>query len=422
MPGTKAKASTQGRKIKDTIEKTSQVPSQGQRLANFIGSMQLPERMPAARTIGKPIQRLAATGCCLSQVTREPRFLRGLVDPVGHGCRMAEVLTQMRDMFEKESFMPHGNVVEQDQVLMDLPHIADMRHHRETVFTGKQAGGDELRYAGKPGAVGLHKMDGFGFDKVLEEHKIGHVLAERYSHRYDLARQLAVCLNVVRVCGFFYPVGVHGSQRCAHLPGLGERPLLVGIEHNGALGANDFAKQVGTPHIAFAILRTDLQFDGLEAGVERFLCVFADSFIFVLEPADGGVIAGIAGAKNAFTPGTCCKVIAKDGERLFAGEVIFEVVEVEQINELFRSEVEQKTPQRHLPGLCPEVETGVDDGCERQVDDALMRAKPAHSRFVGHTARHDAEVRHKLFNVEVAEMCAQILDRFAHELIAGTEG
>ena len=48
------------------------------------------------------------------------------------------MLPQMRNVFKEQSLVAKRNVVEQDQVLMDLAHVADVGYHREAEFTGEQ--------------------------------------------------------------------------------------------------------------------------------------------------------------------------------------------------------------------------------------------------------------------------------------------
>jgi hypothetical protein len=38
----------------------------------------------------------------------------------------------MRDVLQKQWLMPHCDMVEEDQVLMNLPHISHVWHHRKT--------------------------------------------------------------------------------------------------------------------------------------------------------------------------------------------------------------------------------------------------------------------------------------------------
>ena len=49
---------------------------------------------------------------------------------------MNKSISQMRDMFEEDLLVTHGDVIDQDQVLMDLPHVADMGNHADIVFAG----------------------------------------------------------------------------------------------------------------------------------------------------------------------------------------------------------------------------------------------------------------------------------------------
>ena len=54
------------------------------------------------------------------------------------------MLLQMRNIFKKQSLVAKCNVVKQDQVLMDLAHVADVGYHRETEFAGEQTDGDKF--------------------------------------------------------------------------------------------------------------------------------------------------------------------------------------------------------------------------------------------------------------------------------------
>ena len=73
--------------------------------------------------------------------------------------------------------MANCDVVEQDQMLMDLPHVADMWNHRQVVFPRHQADCQELADARDTRAVHLDEVDGSGFHVVLEHHPVWDVLA-----------------------------------------------------------------------------------------------------------------------------------------------------------------------------------------------------------------------------------------------------
>lgn len=49
---------------------------------------------------------------------------------------MNKMISQVRDMLEEDLLVPHNDVIDQDQVLMDLPHVADMGNHSDLVFAG----------------------------------------------------------------------------------------------------------------------------------------------------------------------------------------------------------------------------------------------------------------------------------------------
>jgi hypothetical protein len=83
----------------------------------------------------------------------------------------------MRNAFEKQQFVSHGNAVEQDQVLVDLAHIADMRNYRQSELSRQQANRKKLRNAGDSGAINRYKMHGACLHKVLEHYAIWNVFA-----------------------------------------------------------------------------------------------------------------------------------------------------------------------------------------------------------------------------------------------------
>src|SRR5579885_2278971 len=92
---------------------------------------------------------------------------------------MHKSLAQMRNVFEKHHRMPKSDVVEQHQVLMNLTHIANVRHNRQPELARKQADREELADSRHPRAIHLHKMHRVFAYEVLEQHSIGNVFAER---------------------------------------------------------------------------------------------------------------------------------------------------------------------------------------------------------------------------------------------------
>ena len=78
------------------------------------------------------------------------------------------MLLQMRDVFQEQSFVAQGDVVEQNQVLMDLPHVANVRYHREAKFASEQADRDKFRNSGKACAIRLNDMYCAGLHEIVE--------------------------------------------------------------------------------------------------------------------------------------------------------------------------------------------------------------------------------------------------------------
>ena len=105
---------------------------------------------------------------------------------------MHEIIAQVRDVLQKYRLVAQGDVVEQHQVLMDLAHVADVRHDRQSEFARHQAHGEEFGDAGETRAIGLDEMDGAGVHVVLEQDAIGHVFTERDAHRCDVGERACV--------------------------------------------------------------------------------------------------------------------------------------------------------------------------------------------------------------------------------------
>ena len=86
-------------------------------------------------------------------------------------------------------------------------------------------------------------------------------------------------------------------------------------------------------------------------------------------------------------------------ERLLRGEHVLEVAQVQQRDELLRREIEQQLPERNAARFRPEIEAGVRDGGQGEVDDAFVRPQPAILRVIGDASLHGAQLRHQLLDI-----------------------
>ena len=111
----------------------------------------------------------------------------------------------MRDVFEKNRFMIESDVIEEHQVLMYLPHIADVGHDGQTNLLCHQADGEKLADTAEPGAIRLDEMDSSVVQKVFEEDAIGYVLTGCDSYRCYFACEHHMRVYIVWVGWLFYP-------------------------------------------------------------------------------------------------------------------------------------------------------------------------------------------------------------------------
>jgi len=80
-------------------------------------------------------------------------------------------------MLEEQGLLSQSNAIEQDKMLMQLPHIAHMGNHGKANFLGKEADREKFAYACQPRAVSLHVMDGGGLEEVFEDDSIWNMFA-----------------------------------------------------------------------------------------------------------------------------------------------------------------------------------------------------------------------------------------------------
>ena len=111
-------------------------------------------------------------------------------------------------------------------------------------------------------------------------------------------------------------------------------------------------------------------------------------------------------------------------ECFFAREEVFEVGEVEQVDDRVVGEVEEEAPEGHATRLGPEIEECVVDGGEREMDDAFVRAEPAELMVVGELLGEFADVCHDVFDIapDDAGMFEHGVDGFADEVVAPAHG
>jgi len=84
----------------------------------------------------------------------------------------------VRNIFKKYFIKPKRYVVEEHQVLMDLPHIANVRHDDQAKLSRQYAHGNEFAYAANTNTIDLNKARGTCLHEILEEHPMGHMFAQ----------------------------------------------------------------------------------------------------------------------------------------------------------------------------------------------------------------------------------------------------
>lgn len=77
-------------------------------------------------------------------------------------------MSEMGDVLEKEPFMTHPDVIKQDQMLVYLTHITDMRCNGEAEVPREQANGQKLADAAYPYTICLDIMTRVHLQVIFE--------------------------------------------------------------------------------------------------------------------------------------------------------------------------------------------------------------------------------------------------------------
>ena len=164
----------------------------------------------------------------------------------------------MRNALQKYRFVSHGDLIEQNQMLVNLSHVTHMRNDRQPELSRQQAHREKLRNSRNPRAVHLHNLNRIRLHEVLKHDSVWNVLTQRDRDWLDRFGECAMRSDIVGMCWFFHEVRRHVLKFCAHHQRTWKRPLLVRVEHDQRIRARKFAQHDGAPHIALAIVGSNL--------------------------------------------------------------------------------------------------------------------------------------------------------------------
>jgi hypothetical protein len=109
--------------------------------------------------------------------------LRRFVEAAADLRRKSEVVFQMRDMFQEDDLVVKSNVIEQDQMLVQLAHVANVGNYRQAQLFRHQADSEKFAYTSEPGAICLYEMYASVMEEVLEKNAVRYVFARRNLYR-----------------------------------------------------------------------------------------------------------------------------------------------------------------------------------------------------------------------------------------------
>ena len=74
-------------------------------------------------------------------------------------CRVNKIVAQVRNILKKQFLVAQRDVAEQNEVLVNLPHVAHVRHEAHRELAREHDHREPFADAGEAGAVGLHDSD-----------------------------------------------------------------------------------------------------------------------------------------------------------------------------------------------------------------------------------------------------------------------
>ena len=118
-------------------------------------------------------------------------------------------------------------------------------------------------------------------------------------------------------------------------------------------------KNMMTPHITLAILRSNFKFESSKPASEGLLRQLLYAVVFIPKPADGSVVPRIAPLQYCAPLGTRIHVATQKLLSLIAREHVVQVTEIQKIDNFLRTEIDEQSPQRHLTTLRPQIEARI---------------------------------------------------------------
>src|SRR5215469_13616175 len=137
-------------------------------------------------------------------------------------------------------------MVEDDQMLMDLPHVPYMRHDWKVLLAGQKTDGQELAHAREPCAVSLYEVHRTTLHEVLEHDAVRNMLPGCDFHRCDQISNLSMSFQIVRMSGFFDPKGFISRKLLTNSLCRWQIPSLVCIKHDRCVISRTFTQHGGT--------------------------------------------------------------------------------------------------------------------------------------------------------------------------------
>jgi hypothetical protein len=176
-----------------------------------------------------------------------------------------------------------------DEVLVDLHHVAGVRCDPQTAARGVGRDLQPFRHSGHPGRVDLDDAQGIGGHEAGEL-MVGVDAFARGDVEAGRALEPPVVFQVIGVQRFFHPVHLCFLEHGHDLVGGVQVPALIGIAHEGDVGADLASQRPHPARVLTPVRMADLHLHPPPSRVGQRRQV-ADELVHAeVEPAAVGVV------------------------------------------------------------------------------------------------------------------------------------
>ena len=314
--------------------------------------------------------------------------------------------------------------VEHRQVLHHFAQTdaAGMRTDRNAELGGQQQDGEVLVDPADAARVDLQDVDRAGLQHLLEDHPVLDMFAGCDQRRPDGGADRCVAEDVVGRRRLLDPVGREGSELGHPFDGPIDTPSLVGVDGDPSTFAGCVAGHLHATYVGIDV-RADLELQHGETVGNRLANKAGNLVVVVAKPTGRGRVRGQAVGLECHNPRRLSALhLTEDRQRVGWREGVVDVGEVDLMDNLFRCQRHEQTPQRNLFDPAAQVPHGIHHCPDRHVHHALLGAEPTELTVPCQLTSEHSDVGKQLADVSADDVRRECAHGCAGDVVAASGG